>query len=55
MRRARYSKSAPRSTDWGAIVRNIVIVLLLVAAGWWLLSGPAQGWFDALSDWLTDL
>ena len=55
MRRAHYSKTAPRSTDWGAIVRNIIITLALVAAGWWLFSGPAQAWFDSLSAWLNDL
>jgi hypothetical protein len=55
VRRARYSKQAPRSTDWGAIVRNVVIALVLLAAGWWLLTGPAQGWFDSLSSWLNTL
>jgi hypothetical protein len=55
MRRAHYSKQAPRSTDWGSIFRNVLIVLVLVAAAWWLMTGPAQEWFESLSDWLNNL
>ena len=55
MRHAHYSNRVPTPVDWGAFVRYVVIVLVLVAAGWWLLSGPAQAWFESLSDWLRDL
>ena len=55
MRHAHYSNRVPTRIDWGAFARYVLIVLVLFAAGWWLLNGPAQDWFESLTDWLRDL
>lgn len=55
MRHAHYSAHAHHATDWGSLVRILLVVAALAAIGWWLVTGPVDDWFASLTDWLRGI